>query len=48
MTRAGNQALSREEEKMDARSKLNAAHVNGALIVAGIVGGLAGHGWYSA
>jgi hypothetical protein len=27
---------------MDARSKLNAAHVNGALIVAGIVGGLAG------
>jgi hypothetical protein len=27
---------------MSARSKLNAAHMNGALLVAGLVGGLVG------
>ena len=30
---------------MSARNKLNSAHVNGALIVAGLVGGLAGSWW---
>jgi hypothetical protein len=32
----------REEAEMNARQKLNSGHVNGALLVAGLVGGFTG------